>query len=77
MQDGDEQVRVDVRDELLTFIQSPRPSSPRDYLAVFDKFRDELERIATTKYDQGDFGTYANGRVVTVTWTDWKRHPRG
>jgi len=76
MQDGEKPVRVDVRDELLKSMQSPRPSSPEGYLPAFDKYRDQLERIASAKYDLGDYATYANSCVVAITGADWERHRR-
>jgi hypothetical protein len=77
MQDGEKPVRVDVRDELLMLMRIPRPRSPGGYLPAFDKYRDQLERIASAKYDQGNFASYANGCVVAITCADWERHRQG
>jgi|SRR6185369_345088 uncharacterized protein DUF1488 len=76
MQDGERPVRVDVPDELLKSIQSPRPSAPDGYLPAFDKYREQLERIASAKYDVGDYANYANSCVVAIRWADWERHLR-
>jgi Protein of unknown function (DUF1488) len=77
MQDGDKPVRVDVRDELLMLMRIPRPGTPNEPLPAFDEYRDQLERIASAKYDQGHFATYANSCVVAITCADWEHHRRG
>jgi hypothetical protein len=68
MLDGESFVRVDVERELLMRITSRR--SAADHLAAVGQHRVALERIASDKYDRGDFRSFANSCVVPIGPTD-------
>ena len=71
MLDGDSFVRVDVQRALLERITSRR--SDAEHLAAFDAHRNEIEQIASAKYDRGDFCSFANSRVVPIVPADLPR----
>ena len=68
MLDGDSFVRVEVQRALLQRMTSRH--SDYDHLAAVDKLREILERIASEKYDRGDFRSFANSRVVPIRSAD-------
>ena len=71
MLDGDSFVRVDVQRALLERITSRRSDS--EHLAAFDAHRRAIEQIASTKFDQGDFRSFANSCVVRIVPADLPR----
>jgi hypothetical protein len=74
MMDGENTVRVDVRRKLLVAIGSLGQNSPAQQLATLEKHRDQVEHVASVKYDKGDYHRYANGCVVRITLADWERY---
>jgi hypothetical protein len=64
MLDGDNFVRIDVHRTLLERITSRYSDS--EHLAAFDAHRGEIEQIASAKFDQGDFRSFANSCVVPI-----------
>jgi hypothetical protein len=72
MMDGDSFVRVDVHRTVLEGVTSRR--SPTGYLAAFDEHRGAIEQIASTKYDDGDFRSFANSCVVPIRTADLGRY---
>jgi hypothetical protein len=74
MMDGENTVRVDVRRKLLVAIGSLVHNAPAQQLAVLEQHRDQVEQIASAKYDQGDYQRYPNGSVVPITPADWERY---
>jgi hypothetical protein len=74
MMDGENTVRVDVQRNLLVAIGTLVHNAPAQQLAILEKHRDQVERVASAKYDQGDYHRYANGSVVCITFTDWERY---
>ena len=74
MLDGESFVRVDVSRALLERITARR--SDAGHLAAFDEHRRAIEQIASAKYDQGDFRSFANGRVVPIGPADLLRYGR-
>jgi hypothetical protein len=68
MLDGDSFVRVDVHRALLQRITSRRSDS--EHLAAFDERRRAIEQIASAKFDQGDFRSFANSCVVHILPAD-------
>ena len=76
MTDGENTVRVDVRRKLLVAIGSLVHNAPAQQLAVLEEHRDQVEQVASAKYDHGDYHRYANGFVVCITPTDWERYRR-
>ena len=64
MLDGDSFVRVDVHRSLLERITFRRSESA--HLAAFEEHRGAIERIASAKYDRGDYRSFANSRVVPI-----------
>jgi len=75
MLDGESFVRVDVHQTLLRPIAPAR--SDADYLTAFDAHRRAIEKIASAKYDEGDFCSFANFRVVPVGPADLARYAQG
>ena len=71
MLDGDNFVRVDVHRTLLERITSRYTAS--EHLAALGEHRSALERIASEKYDQGEFCSFANSRVVPIAAADLLR----
>ena len=71
MRDDDRAVRVDVRRELLTYLQGFSPGSREGNLVWFEKHRDRIEHIASSKYDKGDYQRYANSCVVRIGLADY------
>ena len=69
MRDRGKIVRVDVKHEVL--VGRPHVSSKTE-IAGFDTNRDQIERLASAKYDSTDFATYANGAVVSIVTQDWE-----
>jgi hypothetical protein len=76
MMDGEFAVRVEVQRKLLVALASLGRSSPAQQLATLQAHREQVERVASAKYDHGDFHRYANGAVVRVTPADWDQHRR-
>jgi hypothetical protein len=68
MLDGDSFVRVDVPRTLLQ--QMTSRCSAAQHLAAVDEHRSAIEQIASAKYDQGDFRSFANSRVVHIASAD-------
>lgn len=75
MLDGESFVRIDVHRGLLERITPSR--THRAYLAAFDAHRSAIERMASAKYDQGDFRSFANSRVVPIGPADLGRYASG
>ncbi|HJU33181.1 MAG TPA: DUF1488 family protein [Hyphomicrobiaceae bacterium] len=71
MLDGDSFVRVDVPRSVLDRMTSLR--SQEAQLAAFNERRPAIERIASAKYDAGDFCGFANSRVVPIAPDDLLR----
>jgi hypothetical protein len=69
MCDRDKIVRVDVKHEVL--VGRPQVSS-KTVIAGFNTNRDQIERLASAKYDSSDFATYANGAVVSIVAQDFE-----
>jgi hypothetical protein len=76
MMDGEFAVRVEVHRTLLVALAGSGQNSPARQLAILEAHRDQVERVASAKYDQGEYRRYANGAVVRITPTDWERHKR-
>ena len=71
--DRDCLVRVDVpRDQLIALGSSAAYSPDRD-LSTFESYRDEAERIARSKYSGRGYHDYANGCVLVLGRSDWRR----
>jgi hypothetical protein len=68
MLDGDSFVRVDVQRALLERITSRCSAAAQ--MAAFDQHRRDIERIASAKYDRGDFSSFANSCVVPIVSAD-------
>jgi hypothetical protein len=62
-------VRVDVKHGVL--VGRPHVSS-KTAIAGFNTNRDQIERLASAKYDSSDFAAYANGVVVSIVTQDWE-----
>jgi uncharacterized protein DUF1488 len=73
MLDGESFVRVDVHQTLLQPL-APARSDAMAYLTAFDAHRRAIEKIASAKYDEGDFCSFANCRVVPVGPADLARY---
>jgi hypothetical protein len=73
MLDGERTVRVDVPRNLLMAIARSGRGSAVGCKAVFETHRGDIERVASAKYDAGNFHSYANGCVVPVRPDDWAR----
>jgi hypothetical protein len=73
MADGERIVRVDVHRGLLAGIAKSLRRSREGYMAAFEEHRDSIERLASAKYDEGDFRSYANSYVVPIRLADWAR----
>jgi hypothetical protein len=71
MLDGESFVRVDVHRAVLDRMTSLRSETAQ--LAVFNDNRIAIERIASAKYDEGDFCGFANSRVVPIVPRDLLR----
>ena len=71
MLDGEGFVRVDVDRTLLARMTSRR--SDCEHLAAVGQHRNAIERIASEKYDRGDFHSFANSRVVPIGSADLAR----
>jgi Protein of unknown function (DUF1488) len=74
MVDGERVVRVDVHRALLAGISKSPRRSPKSYLAALEEHRNSIEQIASAKYDDGDYHSYANSTVVPVGMADWAQH---
>ena len=74
MLDGENAVRVEVQRKLLAALGNLGRNSLAQQLAILEKHRDQVEQVASAKYDQGDYCSYANGCVVRVTTADWARY---
>jgi hypothetical protein len=72
MLDGDSFVRVDIHRTLLQQITSR--CTDQEHLAAFEEHRDVIERIASEKYDRGEFRSFANSRVVPIGTADLARY---
>jgi hypothetical protein len=72
MLDGDSFVRVDVQRTLLEHLT--HRYTDQEHLAAFDEHRAAIEQIASAKYDQGDFRSFANSRVVPIATADLIRY---
>jgi|SoiMethySBSTD1v2_1073268.scaffolds.fasta_scaffold4265684_1 hypothetical protein len=72
MLDGDSFVRIDVQQSLLQRVTASR--SDAAYLTAFGAHRKAIERIASAKYDEGDFCSFANCRVVPIGPADLSRY---
>ena len=73
MLDGESFVRIDVQRALLERLTSRCSASAQ--MAAFDQHRRDIERIASEKYDRGDFRSFANSRVVPIVPADLLGHP--
>ncbi len=72
MLDGDSSlVRVDVQRALLQRVTPSR--SDAAHLAVFGAHRDVIEKVASEKFDEGDFRSFPNCRVVPIGPADLPR----
>jgi hypothetical protein len=71
MLDGESFVRVDVPRRVLDRLTSMR--SREAQLAFFNERRPAIERIASEKYDAGEFCGFANSRVVPIMPADLLR----
>ena len=69
MCDRDKIVRVDVKHEIL--VGRPHVSS-KTAIAGFNTNRDQIERLASAKYDRSDFAAYGNSVVVSIVTRDWE-----
>ena len=76
MMDGELAVRVEVQRRLLVALGSPGRTSPVQQLTTLEAHRPQVERVASAKFDQGEYHRYANGAVVRVTPADWDRYTR-
>lgn len=74
MLDGESFVRVDVARALLERMTIRRTDA--GHLAAFDEHRRAIERIASAKYDRGDYRSFANSRVVPIGPADLLRYAR-
>ena len=74
MLDGEKIVRVDVHRRLLEDIDTSLRRTPAGYMAALEAHRPRIEQIASAKYDEGDFLSYANSSVVPIRKSDWARH---
>src|SRR6185312_10394935 len=72
MLDGDSFVRIDVHRALLERMTSRCSASAQ--MAAFGEHRGVIERIASAKYDRGDFSSFANSRVVPIVPDDLLGH---
>jgi hypothetical protein len=68
MLDGDSFVRVDVPRTLLEQITFRNTDSA--HMAAFEERRCAIEQIASAKYDQGNFRSFANSCVVPIVPAD-------
>lgn len=75
MLDGESFVRVDVARSLLEYVTVRR--SDAGHLEAFGHYRKAIERIASAKYDRGDYRSFANSRVVPIGPADVQRYARG
>jgi hypothetical protein len=71
MFDEDSLVRVDVQRSVLQRVTPSR--SDAAHLAVFDAHRDAIEKVASEKFDEGNFNTFPNCRVVPIGLADLPR----
>jgi hypothetical protein len=71
MFDEDSLVRVDVQRAVLQRFTPLR--SDEAHLAVFDAHRCAIEKVASEKFDEGDFGSFPNCRVVPIGPADLPR----
>ena len=69
MRDHDRFVRVDIKHEVL--IGGSQLGS-KAAIRAFEMNRDLIERLASAKYDNSQFITYANGVVVSINGNDWE-----
>ena len=74
MLDGEKTVRVDVHRRVLEDIERSLRRTPAGYMAALEAHRPRIEQIASAKYDEGDYLSYANSSVVPIRKTDWARH---
>ncbi len=71
MFDKDSLVRVDVQRALLQRVTPSR--SDAAHLAVFEAHREAIEKVASDKFDEGDFNSFPNCRVVPIGLADLPR----
>jgi hypothetical protein len=71
MFDGDSLVRVDVQRAVLQRVTPSR--SDAAHLAMFDAHREAIEKVASDKFDEGDFRSFPNCRVVPIGLADLPR----
>ncbi len=71
MLDGEGFVRVDVDRTFLERMTSRRSDS--EHVVAVGQHRNAIERIASEKYDRGDFHSFANSRVVPIGSADLPR----
>ena len=76
MTDGEAAVRVEVQRDLLVAIGGQGQNSPALQLTILEEHRAQVERVASAKYDEGNYQRYANGCVVRITRADWGRYER-
>jgi hypothetical protein len=70
MLDGDRIIRVDVSRELLARIDSPPPDSKEGYIKRLKRHRRQLARIATAKYNEGQYEPEVRVLVVRIAADD-------
>jgi hypothetical protein len=74
MTDGEAAVRVEVQRQLLVAIGGRGQNSPALQWTILEEHRAQVERVASDKYDDGNYQRYANGSVVRITRADWERY---
>jgi Protein of unknown function (DUF1488) len=74
MTDGEAAVRVEVRRDLLVAVGGRGQNSPALQLTILEEHRAQVERVASDKYDDGNYQRYANGSVIRITRADWERY---
>ncbi len=70
MVDNDKTVRVDVCQRLLAKLEQPAPASKAQYAKRLLRYRARFAQIASAKYDEGQFDTEVNVRVVRISAGD-------
>jgi hypothetical protein len=70
MTDNDKTVRVDVCQRLLASLEEPMPMTKALYVKRLLRYRARFAQIASAKYDEGQFDTEVNVRVVRISASD-------
>ena len=70
MNDGNQRIRCGVSELALEIFDPKFQRTKKGRLQAFNKFRKEIEGVASGKYDRGELE--ADGRTVLVTATDIK-----